>query len=266
MAYSYKCNLSFGFVFIPVTLHVTVKENRFSFRLFDKKTKSKIQYKKTCENCNGREVKQEELVKGYEYDDGKYVLIQEEDLEKIKTPKDKTITIDQFVDLSEIDPLYFIKSYYIIPSGAEKAYCLLLKAMKATKKVGIGTTVLGNHETIILLYPQENHLILSTLYFQEEVKACPSFQKETSFTPNEMKLAKMLIEEMTSPLHLEQYHDNYAKRIQKMISDKIKGKAIVTPKAEKVQKVDDLMEALQTSLAQYHKKDAKKRKSPSSRA
>lgn len=103
MAYSYKCSISFGLMYIPVTLHAAVKAQDISFNMLDKKTMSRVKYKKTCEECDGREVKQEDIVKGFEYEDDKYVVFTDEDFEKLKTKKDKNITIEKFVDIAEVD-------------------------------------------------------------------------------------------------------------------------------------------------------------------
>lgn len=130
MAYSYKGSISFGLVYIPITLHNTIKDNSIGFNMIDKKTMSRVKYKKTCSACDGREVKQEDIVKGYEYEEGKYVIFEDKDFEKIKSKKDKNITIEKFVDVSDVDPLYFDKPYYVVPTGAEKAYSVLLTAME----------------------------------------------------------------------------------------------------------------------------------------
>lgn len=137
MAYSYKGSISFGLVYILVTLHSAVKNNDIGFNMIDKKTMSRVRYKKTCEDCGGREVKQEDIVKGYEYEDGKYVIFDEDDFEKLKTKKDKNITIDKFVPLDEVDPIYFDKPYYVAPTGAEKAFSVLLTAMEQENKAAV---------------------------------------------------------------------------------------------------------------------------------
>lgn len=113
MAYSFKGSISFGLVYIPVTLHSTIKENDIGFNMIDKKTMSRVKYKKTCADCEGREVKQQDIVKGFEYEDGKYVIFEESDFEKIKTKK-------EFVNLSEVDPLYYDKPYYVAPTVQRK--------------------------------------------------------------------------------------------------------------------------------------------------
>lgn len=113
MAYFYKCSISFGLVYILVTLHASVKTQDVVFNMLDKKTMSRVKYKKTCEECDGREVKQEDIVKGYEYKDDKYVVFTEEDFEKLKTKKDKNITIQKFVDIAQIDAIYYDRPYYL---------------------------------------------------------------------------------------------------------------------------------------------------------
>ncbi len=257
MAYSFKGNLSFGFVFIPITLHSAIRDSGFSFRLFDKKTQSRIQYKKTCIDCDGREVKNEELIKGYEYEEGKFVMLDDQDFEKIKTEKDKNITIDQFVNIDEIDPMYFDKSYYMVPTGAEKAYHLLLKAMKEENKGGLGKTVLGTKETLVLIRPKEDFILLSTLFFHEEIKEYTFKKYSAALSASELKLARLLIKEMTSEFRPEIYRDEYAEKVGKMIENKIKGKKIIAPKSGKETHIRDLMDALESSIEKYQKKSNK---------
>lgn len=136
MAYSFKGAISFGLIYIPVTLTAAIRENDIGFNMLDKKTKSRIRYKKTCVDCGDREVKQQDIVKGYEYEEGKYVILTEEDFEKVKSKKDKNIAIERFVELKEINPLYFDRAFYVAPAGAEKAFCLLLRAWKKRARRG----------------------------------------------------------------------------------------------------------------------------------
>ena len=174
MAYSYKGSLSFGLVYIPINLHNSIKENDIGFNMIDKKTMSRVKYKKTCADCDGREVKQEDIVKGFEYEEGKYVIFEENDFEKIKSKKDKNITIEKFVDLSQVDPLYFDKPYYVVPTGAEKAFTVLLKAMEEENKAAVAKTVLGTKETLILIRAKDGQMLLNTLFFEEEVTKNPA--------------------------------------------------------------------------------------------
>lgn len=168
MAYSYKGSISFGLVYIPVTLHSTIKNNDIGFNMIDKKTMSRVKYKKTCADCDGREVRQEDIVKGYEYEEGKYVLFDEKDFEKLKSKKDKNITIEQFVNLAEIDPLYFDKPYYVAPTGAEKAFSVLLSAMEEEGKAAVAKTVLGTKETLIAIRAKDGQMLLNTLFLRKK--------------------------------------------------------------------------------------------------
>ena len=143
MAFSYKGSISFGLVYIHVTLHSAVKNNDIGFNMIDKKTMSRVRYKKTCEDCGGREVKQDEIVKGYEYEDGKYVIFDDSDFEKLKTKKDKNITIEKFVPLGDVDPIYFDKPYYVVPTGAEKAFAVLIAAMEKVDNAAVARRCLG---------------------------------------------------------------------------------------------------------------------------
>ncbi len=248
MAYSYKGAITFGLVYIPISLSLCIKEHDIGFNMLEKKTKSRVKYKKTCVDCDDKVVKNEDIVKGYQYEKGKYVIFSDEDFEKIKTPKDKNITIEQFVNLSEIDPVYFDKAYYVKPTGADKAYQVLLKAMESEKKAGIAKTVLGTKETLLLLHAKNGKMIANTLYFQSEIQTAPEVAK-AKLSKQELSLAKNLISQMTKKFEPEKYKDEYYVKLQKAIKRKIAGNEIVEEKQEKEQvKIINLMEALQKSL------------------
>jgi DNA end-binding protein Ku len=254
MAYSYKGAISFGLIYIPITLFPAVKNNDVSFNLLEKNTLSRIKYQKTCVDCDNKIIEQKDIVKGYEYEDGKYVTFTDEDFEKIKSKKDKNITIEQFVDLSEIDPLYYDKCYYVVPTGAEKAYSLLVKAMSDAKKTGLAKAVLGNKESLIALRVRDNGLILNTLFFHEEIQANPAPKAAEDISGKELSMAKLIVENMSEPLKIENYKDEYRQKIQDAIEQKIAGKEIEPPKEIKKSKVLDLMEALELSLKETSKK------------
>ena len=258
MAYSYKGSISFGFVYIPVTLHKTIKNNDIGFNMIDKKTNSRVQYKKTCVECNGREVKQEDIVKGYEYEDGKYVIFEEKDFEKLKSKKDKNITIEKFVELSEVDPLYFETPYYVVPTGAEKAFVVLLKAMEDEGKAAIAKSVLGTKETLILIRAKDGQMLLNTLFFEEEVTKNPA--KEITEKPSaaELKMAKAIIEGMSGKFVPSEYKDEYRQKVQEAIERKIAGKEIIAPKESGANSVSNLMEALKKSLELAQRPKVKK--------
>ncbi len=261
MAYSYKGSLSFGLVYIPITLHSTIKNNDIGFNMIDKKTMSRVKYKKTCVDCEEREVKQADIVKGFEYEDGKYVIFEEDDFEKIKSKKDKNITIEEFVDLEEIDPLYFDRPYYVVPTGAEKAFYVLLKAMEEAGKAGIAKAVLGTKETLIMIRAKEGQMLLNTLFFFEEVTQNPAKEVKIEGTAKEMKLAKDIISSMSGHFEPQKYRDEYREKVQKAIEQKIAGKAIVAPKERSETKIINLMDALQKSLKNVQAAKPKKKTS-----
>lgn len=248
MAYSYKGSISFGLVYIPVTLHNSIKHNDVGFNLIDKKTMSRVKYKKTCADCDGREVKQEDIVKGYEYDEGKFVIFEEKDFEKIKSKKDKNITIDKFVELSGVDPLYFDKPYYVVPTGAEKAFAVLVAAMEEEGKAAIAKAVLGTKESLILIRAVNGQMLLNTLFFEDEVTKNPAKEIRERGNAAEIKMAKSIIEGMSGEFHPSDYKNDYREKIKEAIERKIAGKEIVSPKENGGGKIIDLMEALTKSL------------------
>lgn len=248
MAYSYKGSISFGLVYIPVTLHNTIKNNDIGFNMIDKKTMSRVKYKKTCADCDGREVRQEDIVKGFEYEDGKYVIFEADDFEKIKSKKDKNITIEKFVNLSEVDPLYFDKPYYVVPAGAEKAFSVLVAAMEEEGKAAVAKTVLGTKESLILIRAKDGQMLLNTLFFDEEVAKNPAGEIKDKGTAAELKMAKAIIEGMTGRFVPEDYRDEYREKLREAIERKIAGKEIISPKENGEGRVIDLMEALTKSL------------------
>ena len=248
MAYSYKGSISFGLVYIPVTLHSAVKDNSIGFNMIDKKTMSRVKYKKTCADCDGREVKQEDIVKGFEYEDGKYVIFENNDFDKLKSKKDKNITIEKFVKLSEVDPIYFDKPYYVVPTGAEKAFAVLLAAMEQEEKAAVAKTVLGTKETLILIRARDGQMLLNTLFFEEEITSNPAKEVKEQGSEGELKMAKALIEGMSGKFDPSDYKDEYRRKVQEAIERKISGKEIVSPKESGSDKMIDLMEALTKSL------------------
>lgn len=258
MAYSYKGSISFGFVYIPITLHASTQEHGISFHLLDKKTKSRVKYKKTCVDCKDKEIKNEDIIKGYEYEKGKYVLFDDDDFEKIKSIKEKSIVIEQFVNVDEIDPIYYQKAYYVVPTGAEKAYYLLLQAMEQENKAGLAKSIIGTKENLIIIRAKNHQMILNTLFFEDEIKSNPNQEITEKVTQAELKLAKTLIQEMTAPFKPKQYKDEYHQKIKKAIEAKIAGKKIVAVKEKAQVPIVDLMEALKNSLKQTKKPKTKK--------
>lgn len=257
MGYSYKTSINFGLVYIPVNLAVAVRENNISFKMLDKKTMSRVQYKKTCVDCNNKEVEPKNIVKAYQYEEGKYVIFEESDFEKIKTNKDKNITIEHFATLSEIDPIFYDKSYYVVPSGGYKAFSLLKRAMEELNKVGIAKTILGNKEVLIMLRVKNNQMYLNTLHFFDEIALNPYQDNDTEVDKNELELAKAIINNMTSSFKPALYQNEYKERLLQAIETKIRGQELLPAREEQPNQVSSLLDALQESLKQTTKKKLK---------
>lgn len=260
MAVAHRGSISMGLVLIPVALYRTTIDNDIHFNQLDKESKARIKYKKYCSHCN-KEVKAEDIIKGYEYEKDKYVIMTDEDLEKIKTRKDKTIHVIQFVKMAEIDPIYYEKDYFGIPeAGAEKAFELLRQAMLAQKKVALAKTVMGTNEKLIVLYPTKDGLIVKTLFYADEVVEAPKKVPKIQLDSNEFEMAKMLIENMTKPFNATDFKDEYQERLRNAIMTKIQGKEVVVADTGEQNNVIDLMEALRQSLEQTSNKKSPKRK------
>lgn len=248
MAVAHKGSISMALVLIPVGLYKTTVDNDIHFNQLDKESKARIKYKKYCSHCN-KEVGPDDIIKGYEYEKDKYVVMTDDDLEKIKTKKDKTIHILQFCKISEINSIYYEKDYYAIPeSGAEKAYELLRQALLSQKKVAIAKTVMGTNEKLIVLYPTKEGIIVKTLYYYDEIATIPKQLPKVSLDKEELDMAKMLIDKMTKLFVPEDFKDEYQARLRDAIMEKIQGKEIVTVDTSEPGNVIDLMEALQKSL------------------
>jgi DNA end-binding protein Ku len=248
MAVAHKGAISFGLVHIPVDLYTATQDVGIRFNQLHNKCKSRIRYKKVCPVCNISDLKPEDIVKGYEYEKDKYVIMESEDFENIKTEKDKTITILHFADLKEIDPIFYEKTYYVAPNGSDKAYVLLKTALESEQKVAIGRTVLGTKETMVTIRPAKEGLVIETMYFLEEIKAIPKGYANVEVNPAELDMAKMLINNMTSEFKPELYRDTYTERLKEAIQQKINGEEIVELKEVSRTNVIDLMEALKQSV------------------
>lgn len=258
MAYFFKGAISFGLVYIPITLTNSIKENDIGFNLLDKKTMSRVKYKKTCVDCENKEVKNENIVKAYQYEKDRYVVFTDEDFEKIKSPKDKNITIEGFVDIKDIDPIYFDKAYYANADGSDRAFLVLLEAMQKQHKAGIAKTVLGTKESLVLIRADNGKMLVNTLFFNDEIQQSPKVKK-IKITKSELNLATTLINQMTTKFEPQKYKDEYNEKIKKAIKKKIEGKKIIAHKGNsKPTKIIDLMDALKKSVNTKKVKSDKK--------
>lgn len=249
MAVAHKGAISFGLVHIPVSLYTATMSNDISFNQLHNKCKERIHYKKYCSKCDV-EVKNEDIVKGFQFEKDQYIVLEEEDFEKIKTEKDKTIEIIQFADIKEIDPIYYEKSYYAVPdAGGDKAFELLRNAMQEENKVAIAKTVLGTKDSLLTIYPISDGIIIEKMFYNDEIKDMPKSYTKQKLNEKEMEMAKMLIDSMTQSFDPASFRDEYQQRLKDAISQKINGNEIV-PVKEKTNNIIDLMDALKASIDQ----------------
>ena len=247
----WKGFISFGLVSIPVKLFPATETKSIGFSLLHKEDGAPIKYKKFCEHCN-EEIGQSEIVKGYEFSKGQYVTFSEDELESISELKGRQIEITDFVDLKEVDPIYFQKSYYLAPGeGGEKPYMLLLTALKETNRIAIAKISLRTKESISMLRVYEdNTLALSTVFYPDEIRKTSLLEIPDNISVNETELsmAKMLIDNLTHPFQPEKYKDEYREKLNEIIQKKIINEKIEYRPEAPPANVIDLTEALKLSL------------------
>lgn len=252
--------IGFGLVNIPVKIYSATETSKLDLDMLDKSDFSNIRFKRVNENT-GKEVKWENIVKGYLMDD-KYIVLDEHDYEAASPEKTKILSIDQFVKEEEVDSVYFETPYYLEPQkNGENAYRLLLNALEKTKMVGIGTFVLRESETIGMIRPyNDDVLILNRLRFNQEIRdyADLKIPAHKAPKPAELKMAVNLIEQLSQDFDPAMYKDTYSDELLKIIKQKAKGKSIKTKKAPaaKEGKVIDLMAQLKASLNTSKSKSA----------
>ena len=250
MAVSHRGAISFGMVHIPVGLYTAAQDNDIHFNQLCKEDGSRVKYKKVCAGC-GKEVGPDGIVKGFEYEKGTYVLLTDEDFEKAKSEKDRTIHILHFTDLQSIRPIYYDKTYHAIPEqGGDKAFELLRRAMLEESKVAVAKTVMGTKEKLLALIPTDDGLLIETLFFADEIRPAPKEPARPGISGAELQMAKTLIGAMVREFQPEQYKDEYRARLWEIIRQKIQGREIMTPEETIQVNVVDIMEALKQSLAQ----------------
>jgi DNA end-binding protein Ku len=247
--------ISFGLVNIPVKLYSAVSRKTVRFHQLDREDNQRIQQKRVNPRT-GEEVPYENLVKGYELAPDRYVVITPEELDGLEPQKTKTIDIEDFVDLSEIDPIYYDHPYYLVPDkGAEKAYKLLLEAMKESGKVAIARVVIRSKENLVAIRPLDGVLTMETMLFGDEVvppdgiEDIPSSDGKAKTSAREVEMAKQLIDSLTAEFDPDKYRDEYRDRVLDMIERKADGQdVVVEAPEEEPQKVPDLMAALEASI------------------
>lgn len=265
MKASWKGSISFGMVYVPVNVYTaTTDANDIKFNQLHKKCNTRIRYKKYCDHCN-QEVEQGDIVRGYEYEKDRYIVISDEDYEKLPVNSKKTISIQNFVNEDDIDPIFFDKSYYISPgnSGANKAFELFRRAMIQANRVGIAKITLSANEYVAMIKPHEKGgMLLSLLYYANEIRETSQITELNysvdSIHENEMKMAVSLINNMSSEFNPEEYKNEYQDSVKQLIQTKIEGKEVVSP-PEAQNNIIDLMEALKASVEATQKAEKPKK-------
>jgi DNA end-binding protein Ku len=253
-------SINFGLVSIPVGLYSATDDHTIHFHQFQRGTADRIRYQRINERT-GKEVDYADIVKGAEVGGGDYVIVEPEELDAIAPGRSRTIDITSFVDLDEIDPVHFQKTYWLAPASEEytRPYALLLEAMARTNRVGIATFVMRGKEYLTAIRPDDGVLALQTLFFADEIRnpanELDNLPSHAPASGKELDMAKTLIESMSGPWRPQDYHDTYTERVERLIDDKRRGREIVTEsEPPEPTEMSDLLEALQRSISSVKRK------------
>lgn len=249
---TWKGFLKLSLVNIPIRMYPAARSEALSFNQIHKVCNTRIKYDKRCPTCD-RSVKSDEIVKGYEYGKEQYVIMDEEDFSKVRLESTKSIQIVQFVNTGEIDPLYYHGSHYLVPDGpvALESFATILKATEETSRIALARVVLSGKEQMVAIRPRDGAFVMSALYYADEIRSLQGIEElETTpeVNPEELQLAKQLIDAATRPFEPSEFHDNYREALLEIIKAKAEGKEIVEPPEVETGKVINLMEALKSSL------------------
>jgi DNA end-binding protein Ku len=242
--------ITFGLVSVPVKLYQATRSHNIAFHLLHDVCKSRIQLQNYCPTCE-RVVERSELVKGYEHSKGDYVVIEPEELEKIQPESSSNLDIRQFIQLEEIDPIYYEKTYYLGPDkGSEKTFALLGKAMQDSDRAAIGKLTMRNHEYLALVRAAKGGMMVHLMLYADEVLENENRFKKVELRPKEVELARQLIDNLTEPFHPEKFKDEYIERVEELIEAKLSGRRLKVVKPKPREKITDLVAALQKSIQQ----------------
>ena len=249
---TWKGYLKVSLVNIPIKVFpATESSATISFNQLHGECQTRIQQKRWCPHCE-REVPNTELVKGYEFEKGRYVVLSEEDFDNVKTESTRVINLVQFADESSIDPMYVDRTYYLAPDGAvaTDAFAVMREGMKG--KVGVGKLALYGREYLVAVRPHGKGIVMHTLHHAAEIRGMDAVEELSSVPakvkPEEIKLAKQVIEMFEAPLNLKDYKDEYRDGLQEIIDAKIAGREVISQQVDEPPKVVNLMEALRKSL------------------
>jgi len=248
---TWKGSISFGLVYIPIAVYPATREEKLSFRQLRKSDLSPIRYKKVAD-ADMKEVAADEIVKGFEYERGRFIILSDEDFQKVRIESTHSIDITDFVDLEQVDPKFFYKPYFLeAQKGGEKAYALLHKALSGTGKIGIAKVVISNREYLAAVKPDGLFLILELMHFASEVLTPEELSRPaTTLNDKELQMAQTLIESMSTPWQPDKYRDEYRNAVMEMIEQKAKNKKLppAPAAAPRATNVVDLVKVLQESI------------------
>jgi DNA end-binding protein Ku len=246
--------ISFGLVSVPVRMFSATESKELRFHFLDKHDLQPIGYEKVRRDT-GKSVDPDDIVRGFEIQKGQYVVLEDEDLDRLDIELTKTIDICDFVDLEEIDPIYFRKAYYLVPQdGAEKPYRLLVRALDETSKVAIAKVVIRNKQRLAALRPWNATLVLETMYYADEVREPEQVDGKSRVQKPEVEMAKSLVENLSAKFDPKKYDDTYRKELLDLLRAKAKGKPLPEPEPEEEGEVVDLMAALRESVDRTKKR------------
>jgi DNA end-binding protein Ku len=268
----WKGSISFGLVNIPIALYPATRREDLKFRLLRESDLSPVNYKRVAEK-DGKEVPWDKIVKGYEYEKGKFVILSDKDFQRVDLEATQTVDIQDFVDVEEIDPMYFYKPYYLEPQkGGDKAYALLRETLAKTKKVGIAKVIIKTRQYLAGVKPLEHALVLELMHFAEELADAEKLnvpKKSAEPGKREIDMARALVESMSAEWNPTKYKDDYRDALLDVIEEKVEsgGKEIEEKPKEKKpsSKVIDLVAVLQESLAKAHGEGKRKRSARTSK-
>ncbi|NLL21296.1 MAG: Ku protein [Firmicutes bacterium] len=264
----WKGSISFGLVNIPVRLFAATEKKDLKFRYLHAPCHTPLEYQKVCSTCK-TEVPWEEIIRGYEYERGRFVVLSEEEIDAAAGEKERLIEIQDFIQLEEIDPVYFQNSYYLAPDGpGGRPYLLLWEAMRETGKIALATVTLRTKESMAVVRTYKEVLSLSTMFYPDEVRSVqdlPDLPKGLEVREKELVMAKELILNLSTSFEPEKYKDSYRNKLLDVIQAKVEGKEIAVAPSPEREKVVDLLEALQASVKKSREKTEKAGKRDSNR-
>lgn len=257
----WKGTISFGLVSIPVSLFPAMRREELKFRLLRQSDHSPVNYKRVAQ-ADGKEVPWDQIVKGYEYEKGKFIVLKDEDFKRVDVEAAQTVDIVNFVKIADVNPMLFYKPYYMeVAKGGDKAYSLLREALLASGKIGIAKVVIKTRQHLAAVKPQEKGLMLELMHFPEELLDADEFKapKAIKVGPRELKMAQDLIASMSTKWEPEKYQDDYHEALEELIEDKLKHRTPEKPARKKktASNVIDLVSVLQESIKASQTKPAK---------